>query len=74
MTVGEFKMHFSDVLKQLKSGEEVAVTYGKKKEVVGYFRSVKTQKPKRKLGILEGKVSITFSPDWEMTTEEFLGL
>jgi antitoxin (DNA-binding transcriptional repressor) of toxin-antitoxin stability system len=74
MTVGEFKTHFSDVIERVKAGEEIAVTYGKKKEVVGYFLPEKPQKPKRQLGILEGKATFTFGPDWEMTTEEFLGL
>ena len=74
MTVGEFKTHFSEVLEQVKAGEEIAVTYGKKKEVVGYFLPEKPQKPKRKLGILEGKIEVIFMPDFEMTTEEFLGL
>ncbi|MDB5022934.1 MAG: Phd YefM protein [Mucilaginibacter sp.] len=37
MTVGEFKTHFSDVIEQIKSGETIAVTFGKKKEMIGYF-------------------------------------
>ena len=74
MTVGEFKTHFSDVLEQVKAGEEIAVTYGKKKEVVGYFIPEKPQKPKVKLGIMQGKAKFTFSHDFKMTEEEFLGL
>ncbi|MDB5007688.1 MAG: Phd YefM protein [Mucilaginibacter sp.] len=74
MTVGEFKTHFSDVIEQVKAGEKIAVTYGKKKEIIGYFSPDTPQKPKRKLGILEGKVEVIFKPDFEMTTEEFLGL
>jgi antitoxin (DNA-binding transcriptional repressor) of toxin-antitoxin stability system len=74
MSVGEFKTHFSEVIEQVKGGEEIAVTYGKKKEVVAYFIKDKPQKPGRKLGILEGKVEVIFKPDFEMTTEEFLGL
>jgi len=74
MTVGEFKTHFSEVIDQVKAGEEIAVTYGKKKEVIGYFIPEKPEKPKRKLGLLEGKIEVTFMPDFEMTTEEFLGL
>jgi len=73
MTVGEFKTHFSDVIEQIKSGEEIAVTYGKKKEVVGYFIPGKSKEPKIKLGIMEGKAKFTFSPDFKMTTDEFLG-
>ena len=72
MTVGEFKTHFSDVIAQVKAGEEIAVTYGKKKEVVGYFMPEKPQKPKRKLGILEGKATFRFAPDSDVTAEDFL--
>jgi antitoxin (DNA-binding transcriptional repressor) of toxin-antitoxin stability system len=74
MSVSEFKTHFSDVLKQVRQGEEIAVTFGKGKKVVGYFIPAPPQPIKRKLGILEGKVKITFSPDFKMTTEEFLGI
>lgn len=74
MSVGEFKTHFSEVLEQVKAGEEITVTYGKKKEIVGYFLPEKPQRPKRKLGILEGKIEVVFKPDFEITTEEFLGL
>ena len=74
MTVTEFKTHFSDVIEQVKAGEEIAATYGKKKKVVGYFLPEKPQRHKRKLGILEGKAQVIFGPDFEMTTEEFLGL
>lgn len=37
MAVGEFKAHFAEVLEQVKSGIGVAVTYGRRKEIVGYF-------------------------------------
>jgi antitoxin (DNA-binding transcriptional repressor) of toxin-antitoxin stability system len=33
MTVGEVKTHFSEVLKQVEAGEEVAIAYGKKKDI-----------------------------------------
>ncbi|MEO6977943.1 MAG: prevent-host-death protein [Mucilaginibacter sp.] len=74
MSVGEFKTHFSEVLEQVKAGEKFAVTFGKKKEIVGYFTPEMPEKPKRRLGILEGKVKFTFHDDFEMTTEELLGL
>jgi hypothetical protein len=35
---------------------------------------LKNHKPKRKLGILDGEIKVIFMPDFEMTTEEFLGL
>lgn len=75
MTVGEFKTHFSEVIEQVKSGEKIAVTFGKKKEVVGYFLpEIPGNQPKRKLGILEGKASVVFQPDFKITEDEFLGL
>lgn len=72
MSVGEFKTHFSEVIEQVKAGEEIAVTFGKKREIVGYFMPEASQKPKRKLGILEGKAKVIFAPDFKMTEEEFL--
>ena len=32
MTVGEFKSHFSEVLDKVKQGEDIIISYGKKKE------------------------------------------
>ena len=74
MTVGEFKAQFSKVLEKVKKGEKVAVTYGKNKEVIGYFTPPQKKKLKRKLGILEGKVKIVFAEDFKMTVEEFINL
>lgn len=75
MTVGEFKTHFSEVLEDIKAGIGVAVTYGKKKEVIGYFlpESGKANS-KRKLGPLQGKAQVIFNEDFEITDEELLGL
>lgn len=75
MTVGEFKTHFSEVMEQVKAGIAIAVTYGRKKEVIGYFvpESGKA-KTKRKLGILQNKAKVTFNDDFKITESEFLGL
>jgi antitoxin (DNA-binding transcriptional repressor) of toxin-antitoxin stability system len=74
MTVGEFKSHFSEVIEQVQAGEKIAVTYGKRKKIIGYFSPETPQKPKRNLGILEGKATFTFAPDFDVTAEDFLGL
>lgn len=76
MTVGEFKAQFSEVIEQVKAGEKIAVTFGKKKEVIGYF-TPETQiakKNKRILGVLEKKAVAVFDQNFEMTEEEFLGI
>lgn len=75
MTVGEFKSHFSEVLEDVKAGIGVAVTYGKKKEIIGYFLPKAGKATgKRKLGALQGKAQVIFQDDFVMTAEELLGL
>ncbi|WP_316772413.1 prevent-host-death protein [Pedobacter frigiditerrae] len=75
MSVGEFKTHFSEVLEQVKAGVGIAVTYGKKKDIIGYFvPKIKNTSAKRKLGILKGKAVVTFNDDFKISEEEFLGL
>jgi len=74
MSVGEFKTHFSEVLEQVKAGEKFAVTFGKKKEIVGYFTPEIPEQSKRQLGIMEGKAKAIFKPGFKMTEEDFLGL
>ncbi|MES2277625.1 MAG: prevent-host-death protein [Bacteroidota bacterium] len=74
MTVAEFKTHFSEVIDQVKAGEKIEVTFGKSKEVVGYFTAdCQPALAKRELGILEGKASVTFNGDFKMSEDEFLG-
>lgn len=75
MSVGEFKANFSEALKRVLSGEEIGISYGKKKEIVAKLvPKIADKKPKRKLGILEGKVKVKFGPDFKITEEEFLGI
>lgn len=75
LTVGEFKANFSEVVEQLKTGEKFAVTYGKKKQIVGYFVPQDPAPQKKiKLGIAAGRGRVIFGPDFKMTEEEFLGL
>lgn len=74
MGVGEFKANFSEALKKVLAGEEIGISFGKKKEIVAKLvpRDV-IKKPKRKIGILEGKASVIFGKDFKMTAEDFLG-
>ncbi len=75
MSVGELKANFSDVLKRVQAGEEIGIAYGKNKTVVARLVPKNTDmKKKRKIGILNGKATVTFSKDFKMTTEEFLGI
>ena len=74
LQVGEFKRRFSEVIDNIRKGEEVTITFGKKKEkvavLVPYY--VYRQKNKRKIGILEKKASFKIGKDFKITDEEFL--
>ena len=75
MSVGELKTNFSEVLKRVQAGEEIGIAYGKSKVVVARLVPKKMKKKeKRKIGILNGKGKVIFSRDFNLTTEEFLGL
>jgi len=75
MAVGEFKTHFSDVLGEIMSGKKVEVLYGRAKKPVAILVPYsKEKKIKRKIGILEGKMSVKFADDFEMTDEELINL
>ena len=75
LTVGELKAQFSQIIRDVQAGEEIAVAFGKKKEVIAYLvpKSDRKSAP-RKLGILQGKGKAIFAEDFKMTEEEFLGL
>lgn len=72
--VGEFKTHFSEIIEQVRSGEEIIITYGKKKENVAVIIPYEAYKTKRiRLGLLQDK-SFKIHDDFKMTEEELLGL
>ena len=75
MSVGEFKTNFSEALKSVQAGEQIGISFGKRKEVVACLvPHSPAKKAKRKLGVLEGKGKVTFGRNFKMTTEELLGL
>lgn len=75
LSVGEFKSHFSEVLKRVLEGEEIGISYGRRKEIVARLVPKLSEKAgKRKLGILEGKCDVVFKEDYKITEEEFLGV
>jgi hypothetical protein len=75
ITDSEFKSHFSKVIQQVKSGVAFVVIDVGTKQIVGYFLP-KSQllKPKRKLGIMEGKATVEFKSDYKITGEDMLGI
>jgi len=76
MPVGELKAKFSEVLEKVKQGESFGILYGRKKKpiamIVPYAENRK--KKERKIGLLDGKIEIKMSDNFQMTEEEFLGI
>jgi antitoxin (DNA-binding transcriptional repressor) of toxin-antitoxin stability system len=73
-SVGEFKTNFSRVLKKAQAGAQVAITFGKSKEIVATLvTKASSEKYRRKIGLLDSKVKIKFGLDFKMTEKEFLG-
>jgi len=71
MAVGELKTHFSEILSEVKNGKKVGIVYGRKKEPVAMIVPYSQEKKaERKIGILDGKVTIEFRDDFAMTDEE----
>jgi antitoxin (DNA-binding transcriptional repressor) of toxin-antitoxin stability system len=76
MTVGELKAQFSEVLGQMvKSGEPIAISFGKKKEKIAAIIPYSQLKPQteRPLGLMSKRASCVIHDDFAMSDEEFLG-
>ncbi|MCL1836572.1 MAG: prevent-host-death protein [Treponema sp.] len=75
LAVGELKTHFSQVLDEVRHGKKVGILYGRAKKpvamIVPYHEEKKTE---RRIGILDGKVTIEFRDDFAMTAEELCSL
>ena len=75
MTVGELKAHFSEVLGQMvKTGEPIAISYGKKKEKIAAIIPYSQLKPQaeRSLGLMQGRASCIINDDFALSDEEML--
>jgi len=74
MQIGKLKSDFSKVLEDVKNGEEIVISYGKKNEKIAVIVPYRKYalKNSRKLGILEGKATYRFNGDFSMSEEEFL--
>jgi prevent-host-death family protein len=74
MQVGELKTKFSEVIEQVRNGEKIVISYGKRKEnvavIVPFGEFKKTNAIK--LGLLSGKAEYKFKKGYEMTEDELL--
>lgn len=68
MTVGDLKSHFSEVIQEVKAGQEIGVAFGEKEEIVAYLIPAVARKPeKRQLCILQSKGKVVFAPDFKIS-------
>jgi antitoxin (DNA-binding transcriptional repressor) of toxin-antitoxin stability system len=73
LTVAEVKNHFSDILIQVKNGENVKILYGKAEKPVAMIVPIDDMNNPRKIGALDGKASFRMKGDGKLSEEEFLG-
>jgi prevent-host-death family protein len=74
LQVGELKSKFSQIINEIKNGEEITISFGKKKEKIAVIIPYSKYKKKssRKLGLLSKKASFSLSEDFSITDEEFI--
>jgi len=74
LPVAEVRTNFSSLLKEVESGKEIGISFGRRKDIIAViipideYKKIKT----RRLGTLEGKASVEFKGEWKISDEEFL--
>jgi antitoxin (DNA-binding transcriptional repressor) of toxin-antitoxin stability system len=74
VAVADVTMQFPSLLKEVESGNEIAISYNSDEKTIAVlvpYISWKKSRP-RVLGTLAGKMSVDFANDWHMTDEELL--
>ena len=74
MSVGELKPHFSAVLNDIKAGEEIIVSYGRKKEKVAViipYEKYKKQALKKQKEFVNNKKNLEFYTNSWVKDSEF---
>ena len=74
MQIGELKSKFSKIIEEVKSGEEITISFGKKHEKIAVIIPYNKYKSTtlRKLDILSDKGSYNISDDFVITDDNLL--
>jgi prevent-host-death family protein len=73
LSVGELKAQFSQVLVQLRKGQKIVISYGKKREKVAVLIPYSDcARPQRTLGLLKNRAHCIIPDDFKMTDEQML--
>jgi prevent-host-death family protein len=72
ISVGELKARFSEVLEQVKKGQEIVISFGKQHKKVAVLLPYSRFKSRsvRKLGGLKGRGSCRIHEDFKLSDEE----
>lgn len=72
--VAQARSNFSSLLKEVETGTEIGITFGRKKETIAVIVPIEEYKKikARKLGTLEGKATVEFRKDWAISDEELV--
>lgn len=72
--VAEVRSNLSTLLKEVESGNDIGIAFGRRRETIAVIVSIAEYKKikERRLGSLKGKLSVEFKDNWKMTDEEFL--
>ena len=74
MTVGEFKARFSEALDAVRAGETIVVAYGRNRRKIAAmvpYAGIR-QAARRPLGLLKGKVRVSFARNFKLEDDELL--
>jgi prevent-host-death family protein len=74
LAIGELKARFSEVLEKVRNGEEIVISYGKRREKVAVMvpYSAYGFRGKRGLGLLKGRGRCVIHDDFELSDKDVL--
>lgn len=74
LQVAELKTNFSEILEEVKNGEEITISFGRKKEKIAVIIPYSKYKKniKRKLGLLENKASYKIEKNFKFSDYDLL--
>ena len=72
LPLAEVKTHLSSLLKEVETGSEIAISFGKKRETIAVIVPYKEYKrsKKRRLGTLKGKMKVIFEKDFSLNDQD----
>ena len=73
-TVAEIKSRFSQILIQVKNGENFKILYGKTRKPIAMIVPIEQENKSRQIGVLDGKAKFRIKGDGKISEEVFLGI